>query len=340
MKIRVGLVGYGTIGKRVADAVALQEDMELVGITGNSYNYKMAVAAQKGYGIYTVASQEDFLKNGIKPAGTFDDLLKKVDVVVDCTPKKIGAANKEKYTKAGVKAIYQGGEKATIAEASFVAQCNYDMCLNKNHVRVVSCNTTGLARTIHAINQKWPVSTARANLIRRGTDPNEHEKGPINAIVPSLELPSHHGPDVRTVLPEVEVFTTAVIVPTTLMHLHALSVRLKHPGPTAADIIKLFEETPRIKVLKAADDIGSTAQIMDYARDLGRNRGDMMEICVWEEGVGVYGQEVFFMQAVHQESDVVPENIDAIRAVMGFKDGKKSIEMTDRNLGIASILGR
>ena len=33
---RVGVVGYGTIGKRVADAVLLQDDMELVGVTLHS----------------------------------------------------------------------------------------------------------------------------------------------------------------------------------------------------------------------------------------------------------------------------------------------------------------
>ena len=31
-KIRVAVNGYGVIGKRIADAVALQIDMELVGI--------------------------------------------------------------------------------------------------------------------------------------------------------------------------------------------------------------------------------------------------------------------------------------------------------------------
>jgi len=33
MTIKVGIVGYGTIGKRVADAVALQKDMKLVGVS-------------------------------------------------------------------------------------------------------------------------------------------------------------------------------------------------------------------------------------------------------------------------------------------------------------------
>ena len=39
--IKIGVFGYGTIGKRVADAVILQDDMELVGVTANKYNYKI-----------------------------------------------------------------------------------------------------------------------------------------------------------------------------------------------------------------------------------------------------------------------------------------------------------
>ena len=31
-KVKVAVNGYGVIGKRIADAVGLQEDMELVGV--------------------------------------------------------------------------------------------------------------------------------------------------------------------------------------------------------------------------------------------------------------------------------------------------------------------
>ena len=31
-KVKVGVVGYGTIGERIADGVAAQGDMELVGV--------------------------------------------------------------------------------------------------------------------------------------------------------------------------------------------------------------------------------------------------------------------------------------------------------------------
>ena len=80
----------------------------------------------------------------------------------------------------------------------------------------------------------------------------------------------------------------------------------------------------------------STAQIMELARDLGRPRSDLYEIGVWEDGVHVVdGTQLYYFQAIHQESDVVPENVDAIRAMMELeRDGRKSIEKTDRSMGI------
>ena len=32
-KVKVGVAGYGVVGQRLADGVALQEDMELVGVS-------------------------------------------------------------------------------------------------------------------------------------------------------------------------------------------------------------------------------------------------------------------------------------------------------------------
>jgi glyceraldehyde-3-phosphate dehydrogenase (NAD(P)) len=339
--IKVGLIGYGTIGKRVSDAVLLQKDMELIGIAANSYNYRIETAIEKGISIFscdrnTDTKSSDNLKNyKINTLGNFNDLLKKIDVIVDCTPKNIGRLNKDIYTKLGVKAVYQGGEKADIGK-SFVAQCNYAEAINSQNIRVVSCNTTGMARTINAINLKYPIKRVRATLIRRAADPSDSDKGPINSVVPSFELPSHHGPDVRTVLPNIEVFTTAVVIPTTLMHMHTLSIDLidENNKPAKENILEIFNNSTRIRVIKTNAHITSTADIMEYAKDLGNKRGDMMEICVWDNGIGVHGKEIFFMQAIHQESDVIPENIDAIRAAIGFQDGEESIRMTNKSLGL------
>ena len=335
--IKVGVVGYGTIGKRVADAVAMQKDMKLVGVTAHSYSFNTEVAKQKGYRVFSVDGDKELRDNGIIPDGDINSLLDEADVIVDGTPKKVGKDNLDRYYKPKkVKAIFQGGEKHDIAGTSFVAQCNYNEAVNKDYVRVVSCNTTGLCRTLHAVDKKYGISSVHATMIRRGADPGDIYHGPINAIVPVLEMPSHHGPDVQTVLHNIEIFTTALSVPSTLMHLHTLTVDLKKKT-NVDNVIELFKNSTRIRIVRNAEHLRSTAEIIEFARDLGRLRGDMPEICIWQEAIGVVSNshnKLFYMQAVHQESDVVPENVDCIRALMGFKDGDKSIEMTNETFGI------
>ena len=334
MALKVGIIGYGTIGKRVADAVTLQKDMELVGVTGHSYDYKMEIAKLKGFKIFTTDAKEEFAKNNIKPEGDVNNLLDEVDVVVDCTPKKIGKENKENYyLPKKVKAIFEGGEKPDVADTSFVAQCNYDEAIDKNYVRVVSCNTTGLCRTLYPIYKNYGIKSVHATMVRRAADPWDIYHGPINAIVPVLELPSHHGPDVQTVLHGLNIFTTAMSVPTTLMHMHSLIVDLKKEA-SVDEILNLWKKTTRIRIVRNAERVRSTAEVMELAKDIGMVRGDMPEICIWEEGIGIKDKKLFYLQAIHQESNVVLENVDAIRAVTGFKDGKKSIGMTNKAMGV------
>jgi len=73
---------------------------------------------------------------------------------------------------------------------------------------------------------------------------------------------------------------------------------------------------------------------MELARDLGYKRSDMNELCVWEEGIGKHDGELFFPQAVHQESIVVPETVDCIRAMLGTMSRENSIKKTNRSLNI------
>jgi len=51
----------------------------------------------------------------------------------------------------------------------------------------------------------------------------------------------------------------------------------------------------------------------------------------------VEGKDVAFYYQVHNEAIVIPENIDAIRALSGIEhDPQKSIQKTDKSLGIVS----
>jgi len=69
--------------------------------------------------------------------------------------------------------------------------------------------------------------------------------------------------------------------------------------------------------------------------DLERSRGDMWEVGLWEDGVTVKGNEAFYNYKVYNQAIVVPETIDAIRALTGLEtDGAASIQKTDRSLGL------
>ncbi|MBN2330883.1 MAG: type II glyceraldehyde-3-phosphate dehydrogenase [Candidatus Aenigmarchaeota archaeon] len=338
MVVKVAVNGYGTVGRRVADAVSMQDDMKIIGVVKTRPSFEAVHALKKGYPLYVNAKEnmKAFKESGMRVEGTVKELIEEADIVVDATPDGVGIENREKlYEPMKKKAIFEGGEDADVAQVSFNAQSNYERALGKDFVRVVSCNTTALCRTVGAIDKRFETQKVRVVLIRRGPDPSNIKKGPVNAIVPDpVTVPSHHGPDVNTVLPDLNITTVAVKVPTTLMHMHTVNANLKN-GTSAGEIIELLLRTPRVVLVKAKDGLKSTAHIMEWARDLNRMRSDLNEIPVWEESIHVNDGEVFYMQAIHQESDIVPENVDAIRAMLELEtDPLTSVKKTDVAMGL------
>lgn len=332
--IKVGINGYGTIGRRIAYAVSVQDDMKVAGIVKTRPDYISKIAASS-FRIFVPEEShaEAFRTAGIEVAGTLRDLMSESDVIADATPEGVGAKNAALYRNAGKKAIFQGGEDSSVAEASFNAYANYSGSVGKTTTRVVSCNTTGLSRTLYPVMKEYGIRSIRATLVRRATDPNDSKKGPLNALEPSMKIPSHHAPDLKTILGDKDIETVAIKAPTTLMHVHSINVQTEKPV-TAESVIALWSGYRRIILISGKDGRSSTAQVMDMAREMGRNRSDLYEIAVWKETVSAKGNSLNYIQAVHQESDVVPENVDAIRALMGQSNAEESIARTDASLGI------
>ncbi len=335
--VRVIVNGYGVIGKRIADAVASQDDMELVGIADVVSDWRIKVALQKGYPVFasTRDAAESMRAAGIPVAGVLDDALAQVDVVADATPKKIAAANLERYRAAGVKSVFQGGEKHALTGHSFVASANYESALGRDTTRVVSCNTTSIVRTLGALKQAGLLKKARGVLIRRATDPWEsHQSGVMNTVVPETSIPSHQGPDAQTVIPDLDVVTLAVVAAHTSSHLHAWSVEMTRPA-SKEEVLDAFRVVPRIAFIRAAEGIVALNSTVELMNDLGRPRGDMWEVALWEDSLTVKGNEVFYNYQVYNQAIVVPETIDAIRALAGIEsDGARSTAKTDAALGI------
>ncbi|ADB87450.1 phosphorylating glyceraldehyde-3-phosphate dehydrogenase [Saccharolobus islandicus] len=333
--ISVAVNGYGTIGKRVTDAILKQPDMRLVGVAKTSPNYEAFIAHRKGIKIYVPQqSIKKFEEAGIPVAGTIEDLVKASDIVVDTTPNGVGAQYKPIYQQFQRNAIFQGGEKAEVADISFSALCNYDEALGKKYIRVVSCNTTALLRTICTINKVTKVEKVRATIVRRAADQKEVKKGPINSLVPDpATVPSHHAKDVNSVIKNLDIVTMAVIAPTTLMHMHFINITLKDKVEKK-DVLSVLENTPRIVLISSKYDAEATAELVEVARDLKRERNDIPEVMVFDDSVYVKDNEVMLMYAVHQESIVVPENVDAIRASTRLMSAEDSIRITNESLGI------
>lgn len=329
--IRVGVNGYGTIGKRVADAVVSMPDMELVGVSKASPNHTADAAAERGYNIYVPEERHDkWTDAGMTVAGDVHDLIELSDIVADTTPAGMGADYRPIYEDHDTPALFQGGESADVVEASFTARANYSEATDKDYVRVVSCNTTGLNRMFAPLHEEYGVERASITLVRcRG----EHAVLSANPVT----IPSHHGPDALEVIPDMGPITTMGLkAPSVRHHFHGINVTLDGE-PTAAEIRDLLASQSRIHVIDSDLDIDSGWELQEFALDRGRDRLNLYENQIFEDSITMDGTQLHLIQSIHRESDVVPENIDAIRAVMGEADAVESIELTNDVMGIGDI---
>jgi glyceraldehyde-3-phosphate dehydrogenase (NAD(P)) len=158
----------------------------------------------------------------------------------------------------------------------------------------------------------------------------------MNTVVPEKDIPSHQGPDAQTVIPDLDLVTLAVAAAHTSSHLHAWNVELTR-ATDSDEILEAFHAAPRIAFLRSSDGLVALNNTIELMSDLGRPRGDLWEVGLWEESITVSGNEVFYTYQVYNQAIVVPETIDAIRALTCIEmEGAASIAKTDRTLGLMS----
>ena len=326
-KIKVGVAGYGTIGQRLADGVAMQGDMELVGIADLAPTLSIRALRENDmigannvkYDLYLVdgADKAAFDKYDIPVAGTFEELCKSVDIMLDSAPGGVGAKNKENYyDKYGVKAIFQGGEKNSVADVFFHGYANYEKGVGQNYLKLTSCNTTGLIRAVDCLDRLYGVEKVAITIIRRVADPGDYHRGLTNALQID-KAPSHQAVDLMTIMPHVEA--TGILVHTPVTHGHIITVVVTpRDGKkiTREQAIEAFRKHPRIRTVTIDEGFKGNASLFKYARDLGNRRGDMYEIGLWEDSVVESGNDIMFAINIPQESVTIPETIDGIRAAM------------------------
>lgn len=163
----------------------------------------------------------------------------------------------------------------------------------------------------------------------------------MNTLVPEPDIPSHQGPDAQTVDPELDVVTMAVKVPETIAHLHYWCVEMTRPAEKG-DVIAALRNSSRILLVNYADGLSGINTIKELTSDLGRPFSNLYEVALWQDMLEVKGSELFYAYMVDNQAIVIPETIDAIRALTGIEaDALSSIRRTDVSLGIgaASLMG-
>lgn len=332
---KVLVVGYGTIGQRLADGVALQDDMELVGVVDAAVSLSIRALKEKGmpYDLYAVneEAKKAFEEIGVPVTGLMEEALDKTDIVLDATSAGVGAKNKEIYAKKGLKAIFQGGEKNNVADVFFHGYANYEKGLGADFLKLTSCNTTGLIRAVDCLDKKCGIEKVAITIVRRVADPGDYHRGLTNALQVD-PAPNHQAVDLMTIMPHIDA--TGILVHAPVTHGHFITVvATPKEDISVEEAIAAFKEHDRIRMVRLEDGFKGNASIFKYARDLGRTRGDLYEICIWEDTVVKSGKDIMFGIHIPQESVTIPETIDGIRAALNMdKDGKEAVAKTNKNL--------
>ncbi|MDO8685716.1 MAG: type II glyceraldehyde-3-phosphate dehydrogenase [Clostridiales bacterium] len=336
-KVKVGVAGYGVIGQRLADGVARQGDMELTGVADIAPTLSVRALKEKGMPyrfFYALPEKKALLDESEIPlSGTLEDLIQESDIMLDATNAGVGAKNKELYIKYNKKAVFQGGEKDSVADVFFHGYANYEKGIGKNFLKLTSCNTTGLIRAVDCLDRAVGVKKVAITIIRRVADPGDYHRGLTNALQID-KAPSHQAVDLMTIMPHVNA--TGILVHTPVTHGHIITVvATPKTRIVKADVLKVFDGHPRIRIVKISDGFLGNASLFKYARDLGNPRGDMYEIAVWDESVVQSGDDIMFAINIPQESVVIPESMDAIRAAMVMQtDRLEAVSITNRYLGM------
>ena len=264
----VHVVGTGTIGEPLIGLLCdAKEDLEIDEVTFYKHSPVLTdrpkVKGLMNRGGNLAVSQdktEDFRDLGMEPMYNAEEAIKRASVVVDCTPKGTGLANKEKYYKK-----YKDKVKGFLAQGSefgfgkmYALGINDAALTSKDQfIHIVSCNTHNIAVIINTLaieNKKNHLKEGKFLCIRRSNDISQ-----VKSFVPSPEvgvhkdekMGTHHAVDVyhlyKTLGIELNVFSSALKLNTQYMHCIWYDVKIDKKI-TKEEVTHMFIDNPSVSV--------------------------------------------------------------------------------------------
>ncbi len=228
MAIRVSVVGYDLVGKRIVDAILCQEDMELVGVLDDDPQRRCLIAPQ---GLPLV-----------EPVG--NPLFGNADVVVVC---------RADYPVSGVPVVY-ASHLSSQEGVLFSPLTRPEHVFHQPCVRIALPDVIALARLVKALTPLATVERLYASVITR----SGHATQPAGGSVNSLEPLSADGPaasQLAQVLRHVvgSFYVSRVRSPYTHSHLHTVKLDLDVAIGRQA-VLDALRGTPRVLVAAAGKD--------------------------------------------------------------------------------------
>jgi len=332
-KISVGLVGYGSQGRRIAEAVSAQKDMTLSGVCLKEADLSAHMAAMKELPIYVINREDaqSFRKEKIEVRGSISDFLSEVDVIVDATPAGIGKKNKEIFYSRH-KAIFQAGEPFDVADIPvFISKIAYEAAKKARFVRIPTPYTVALIRVLEPLNVKFCIEEIFCTFVRAGSEPMQASLGPVDTIVPDktsfLQLIRD---EIRYTMPK-PIILSSFKVPSILLSVESIVVRLKEEA-SLSDVKDVLGKSARAIIVKGEEGLYSTDSIFEYIRRVGRPSGDIYEVCIWDEQTEIANGKLKLVQAFDPHCVQTPEVIDAIRALTSDEEMEESFNRTNEAL--------
>ena len=309
MTIRVSVIGYDLLGKRIADAVAQQPDMDLAGVFDDDPSCQSMVM-HRGYSLLPGPPDQ------LVPPGDVAVLCRTDGYVVD-TPVIYAA-----YVRSSTGQLF-----TPLSRAADVA--------GQSCVRVALPDVIALGRILQAIDSLASVERLFASIIVRSGHATERSAGSVDALEPLPEDAHMTRQMTEAFGPRVPCFRiTRVRAPYSHSHLHTVKLDLDKQLDRQLMLDALARE-PRILIGSAADGFATTADIQEFFRNGSRPRGDRPEVFVWEESIMVKGQSLCLMMDVCQEATSVLDTIDALRLRQGRAlDGGAARRQTDASLQV------
>jgi len=284
----IHVVGTGTIGEPLIGLLSLyKKEFGIDEVTFHK-NSPLEVDKTKVEQLLSrgalLAVNKDKVKQfealNLKPSLMEEEAIERASVVIDCTPKGIGLANKRNFYDR-----YKDKVKGFVAQGSedgFGAKFAHNIVPfpNNQFIQVVSCNTHSIATVLKSFDNPFSsaypggVISGDFTCIRRASDISQDED-----FIPAIELDghkyddfgTHHAKDAFTLLkdkfPATKLFSSSLVANTQYMHVIRFVIQTDHINNLTSKeaVLNAFKENEMVALTNKT----TSNRVFGFGRDYG-----------------------------------------------------------------------